>query len=202
MVPGRAAFALCCLAVFGFGATDAAVARSLRIATFGTSITKSGGWQLVLRDKLTACGVQTKIAVVAKGGATSAWALEQLPKVLEAKPDVVTIEFAMNDALNQKGVPLEDSRANLQKIVAAIAPARPVFIITNRAYGVHGAERPRLAEYYDVVREVARSAKAELVEPDYASAPQDGTGDGLHPTKDVEAKLLTPLLARAINPNC
>jgi lysophospholipase L1-like esterase len=200
MLPARAA-----LMFVGFIAALAAVpaqARSLRIVALGTSITHSVGWPADLKRALAACGVTAKVAMIAKGGATSAWGIEQLPKVRAERPDYLTVEFAINDALGAGGVPLAQSRANLAAIVAAVPRGRAVVIITNRAFRGHATARPDLPAYYQGARDVAAAEGDAVADPAWSSLPEDGTADGLHPTREAAEKLLVPLLARIIDPRC
>ena len=83
-----------------------------RIVAFGTSLTAREGWPEALAARLEAClGHPVELIRVARNGAGSDWALGQTGAVIAARPDLVLIEFAVNDADLLDGARLAVSRA-------------------------------------------------------------------------------------------
>lgn len=148
-------------------------------------------------------------------------ALDELDaRVLCHSPGAVTLEFAVNDAYSyeefpdgtrDKGITLEESRANLQALIERLQQTLPSCEITlqttNPAYDAPGqtscasSRRPQLERFYDAVRAVA-SARAlrlfdaaalwnELRQTDPARF-QASVPDGVHPTPAALRGFLVP----------
>lgn len=164
-------------------------ARPAQILAFGTSLTARAPWPEDLGDTLSAClGHPVQMARVAQNGMGSAWALEQLDRVIAARPDLVLVEFAINDADLLDGVSLRRSRAQHADLLAGLRRALPdtrVLLMTmNPVSGpLRHLQRPRLGAYYGMYHELAAAHGAGLADlyPRWqASGPAD-LPDGLHP---------------------
>jgi lysophospholipase L1-like esterase len=133
---------------------------------------------------------------------TSDWGLEQLGRVASLKPDIVLVEFAMNDANWRRFVSRERSRANTVAIGRGIqdrVPGAKVFLVTtNVVHGLRGMMRPTVGAYYGQYRDVAASEGLRLIdlEPIWAALPRDSlrrsVPDGVHPTPEAFAKIALP----------
>src|SRR5690348_9715726 len=85
-------------------------ASALEISTLGTSITAGNRWQPMVQRALERCGVgQVSMSNYGKAGQTIAWGIENIARAVEHKPDILIVEFAINDARSEGGVPLEES---------------------------------------------------------------------------------------------
>ena len=51
------------------------------------------------------------------GGATSAWGLDQVDVVIAKAPDLIVLEFAINDADLGRGLSLAESRDNHRSLI-------------------------------------------------------------------------------------
>ena len=138
---------------------------------------------------------------MAKAGANSDWGLAQVPGIVALSPDLVLIEFAINDADMLDGVALERSRGNLRAIIAGVRDSRPEALIviasTNPVSGLRGAKRPFLAEYYTAARAVAGETGAAFFDGTarWRADPQPGDlSDGLHPADAATARVIVPAL--------
>jgi lysophospholipase L1-like esterase len=143
-----------------------------------------------------------------KSGASSSWGAAQVERIVARRPDVVLIEFSVNDASWLRGVSLNRSRKNIEEIVGLIRNRRPgtkVYLMTmNPVCGLRGWIRPRLQAYYDLYGELAKELEIGhidhrpswkgLTEPELAGA----IPDGLHPTQEMAAQLIVPTIARAL----
>src|SRR5690606_22540723 len=77
----------------------------LRIVVVGTSLTARYNWPDRLETALMGCLDQpVEVETLARAGASIAWGTRQAATVLELKPDLVLIEFAINDADLRDGV--------------------------------------------------------------------------------------------------
>ncbi len=92
----------------------------MHIVTFGTSLTARGGWQNALAISLERCiGKPVRVTNLAKNGASSDWGFANTDKVIASKPDVVLIEFSINDAALNRVLTPRASAANVRSIVRA-----------------------------------------------------------------------------------
>jgi len=99
----------------------------------------------------------------AVAGENSRQGFAQLDKVLAYdNPSAVFIEFAMNDAHTKFNISLEESRSNLQTMVNTIhtwaadnSKTVDIVLLTMNDVSVYDVNRSNLADYYQVVRDVA-----------------------------------------------
>lgn len=203
----RSAAAL--LAVIGLSLLPnaGAAADRIGIVAFGTSLTANGGWQDELAGRLGACRDATvELHTVALPGANSHWALETLDKVIARAPDIVLIEFSINDASLLHGMPADQSRANTEAIIARLEAAVPqvqiVLMTMNPAAGLRAMTRPFLGDFYKVYREIA--AEHQVLLADLARRWEadgrwpDALPDGLHPTAEAARAVVVPELLRLL----
>jgi acyl-CoA thioesterase-1 len=98
-----------------------ALESTLVVATYGTSLTADGLWQPQLQQRLAQCLHRpVRVLNFGKGGTASSWGKKNVQSVIAARPDVVLIEFAINDAYKPHGISLEQSYDNTRAIVDEI----------------------------------------------------------------------------------
>lgn len=139
------------------------------IVVYGTSLSDCPkGWPLMLQDSLNAV-YPGKVEVInsAKGAMWSTLGVQNLDKrVLEKKPDLVLMEFAINDAYLPYNTSLMVCQLNLEYMIDRIQEAYPkceiILQVMNMPYGE--AERPNLEAYYNVYRKVAKKRKLKLID--------------------------------------
>jgi acyl-CoA thioesterase I len=94
------------------------------IVCFGDSLTEGHGAEFgksypdFLQSDLDARGYHYRVVNLGVSGNTTKDGVERLSEVLAFKPAIVIVEFGGNDGL--RGLRIEDTRANLDKIVAAL----------------------------------------------------------------------------------
>src|SRR4051794_35875878 len=124
MKPWRATMAILVSFHAGGGAVFAEAStegKPMKVAALGTSLTHGGGWLKRLEHELNGCLKQSvDVLDFGRDGATSDWGVAILDKVIHAQPDVVLIEFSINDAAWFKGISLRQSRANVETIVRTL----------------------------------------------------------------------------------
>lgn len=183
--------------------------KPLRIVSFGTSLSAGGGWQADLRARLQhELHSDVEVLIHARPGASSAWGVASVADVVALDPDLVLIEFAINDASILRGVSLGQSRANLLCMVTALqaaAPGRQILLMTmNPALGLKGLVRPLLGRYYGLCRQLATELGLGFVDlhQQWAELPRgelrQAIPDGLHPTPEAGKQVIVAPLARAI----
>ncbi|MBO4548371.1 MAG: hypothetical protein J5758_04065, partial [Abditibacteriota bacterium] len=74
--------------------------KARTLVTYGTSLTETGGWVDMIRAKLAEkYGDNARVINGAKSAMWSGWGVDNLDeRVLSHDPDLVILEFAVNDA--------------------------------------------------------------------------------------------------------
>lgn len=203
---------LACLALTAPQMLRAQEERPLRIVTFGSSLTANYDWPDRLAGALTTCsGQQVHVTKIAMPGADVSWALTQTDRVLAADPDMVLIEFAINDADIFDGLWLGSARQAydtlLTRLGADLPDARLVLMSMSPAQGPRGWKRPRLARHYAQQGEIADAYGLEFIDihARWQALPRAQRGlerDGLHPDKEVAAQVILPALTQRLAPGC
>ena len=181
----------------------------LTLATLGTSLTLNGGWQAPLRLALESCsGRSISVLNFGGGGMASDWGVLQLPALIAANPNIVLIEFSINDAYTPYGITLAQSSAQLSVLVDLLRNNNifPVLMTMNQTHGDVAQWRPRLADYYETCRHVGLATKAPLIDNAnvWASYSPEALAaaipDGVHPTPEAVSAVLVPLAVQALCP--
>jgi lysophospholipase L1-like esterase len=146
--------------------------------------------------------------VTARPGAASDWGLRAVQDALSHKPDLLFVEFAINDASLWRGLSLARSEANHRKIIAAARAAgtHPVLVTMSVALGRKALERPGLAAYHHLYRRLADETGAGLIDlaPAWlALTPAEAAAalpDDLHPTAEAVGRIAVPRYVQALRP--
>ena len=202
--------------------------RRVLIVVMGTSL--SGGrwrWVNVLKDWLDVefPGMATifneAIGASASGkGPGNLFGhsgLDVLPRVIAHRPDAVFIEFAINDAYIPYGISLSDARSNLETMIERILQAKSnteIILQTmncvldmNAPGRDYASDRPELAEYSAMYREVAQNRSLLIIDhfPHWHRLLKhdldrfiDLVPDGMHPHDDAYRDVVFPELQRAL----
>lgn len=198
---------ICAVAgAIGWSSPVAAQGAPLRIVTVGTSLTAVGGWQAPLEQALAACtGRPVTVVNLGVGSTHSGHGLTRVAAVLEARPEIVLYEFAMNDAYVAFNIPLETARANTLSFLDQVAPHARVLLMTmNPTHGEVAGVRPHLARYYDLYRQIAGERGLRLIDHAAAWGARSDLAtaipDGVHPTPEAASAVMVPAIARALCP--
>ena len=179
--------------------------RPLRITLFGTSLTANYDWPERLAARLATClRSPSLISRVTRPGAGSEWGLTQVAEVAATTPDILLMEFAINDADLRDGQSLASSTVTHRSLVAALQATLPdtriVLMTMSPAQGPRGWIRPWLGAHYAMYRDLTAERGVGLIDlyPRWLALPRDERGlraDGLHPDRDVAARMIVPVLA-------
>lgn len=184
-----------------------------RIVVYGTSLTASSAWPAGLQETLRKTyGRKAKLINSGGGGMDSRWGLSNLAqRVIRQRPDVVFIEFAINDALEKSGLDVAESMANLTTMVTRIRRDLPycdlVVMIMNPPTGDALKKRPDYADYAAGYRRVAEKLSCRLI--DFSALWNDliheqpelwqrYAPDGLHPNPQASREIILPFLLEKI----
>ncbi|MFP6677954.1 MAG: SGNH/GDSL hydrolase family protein [Pirellulaceae bacterium] len=208
----------------------AASSSSVTIVTLGDSITKgvrSGVtaeqvFGSLVESQLRESGRSVRVINVGIGGERTDQALRRLDRILDLKPDIVTVMYGTNDSYVDKGkiqsrITLDAYRSNLKKLVSELLRRgiQPVLMTEPRwadDAGTNGlGENPnvRLDPYVVACRETAHEWRVPLVDNfakwtesrDKEVNLRDWTTDGCHPNptghREIAAAML-PVIEQAL----
>lgn len=185
-----------------------------RIVVYGTSLSAvKEGWAAMLEDNLNA-RYPGKVEVInnAQAAMWSTWGVENLrERVLEQKPDMVIIEFAMNDAYLPYTTSLEAAKLNLEYMVLRVRELYPecsIFIqVMNMPIAEHKTQRPDIELYYKLYRKEAKKLHIKLIDhyEYWISILRKGeeeflkyVPDGIHPNIEAQKELVLPHILKAL----
>jgi len=141
-----------------------------KIVAYGTSLTAKGAWCTLLSNELEKRfpGL-TDVVNSGESAMNSQWAVENLSeKVLAQKPDVLFIEFAVNDAFGEYGISISAARINLKYIIERVATDCPdcelILMTMNPPTEIHLEKRPAYEMYYKLYRDIAEERSLTLID--------------------------------------
>jgi lysophospholipase L1-like esterase len=200
------------------GSQDALIAhlkagRAQSIVTYGTSLTAGGAWVGQLQGALDRQfpGL-TKVVNSGAGAMWSKWGVEHLEeRVIGKQPDAVLIEFAINDAFLEYKTSTQQARTNLEQMIDRIVQSHPqcqvILMTMNPPIGVHRERRPKVDDYYEVYRQVARARNLLLIDhhPNWTKVLQEDAAtfnryvpDGIHPDALGCERVILPQLLKSL----
>ncbi|MCE2713687.1 MAG: arylesterase [Acidibacter sp.] len=163
----------------------------------GYGLAANEGWVSLLQNRLKTQGYGYRVVNASVTGETTTGGLARLPRALSLhQPVIVVIELGGNDGL--RGLPLDTSRANLQKMIDLSRSAGAAVLLLGMKippnYG------PRYAsEFERLYADLARRNKLAF-EPFFLDkiALADGMmqEDGIHPTAKAQPIMLETLWPR------
>ena len=183
------------------------------IVTYGTSLTAGGAWVKQLQQALdSSYPRKAKVINSGKGAMWSKWGVDNLDqRVIEKNPDMVLIEFAINDAFLRYKTSVKQAQNNLENMTERILKAHPkceiILMVMNPPIGAHLERRPKIKEYYQMYREVAKERKFLLIDhyPNWekilnkdADLFNKYVPDGIHPGPEGCKEVITPKMIKAL----
>jgi acyl-CoA thioesterase I len=143
-----------------------------RIVVYGTSLTALP-WSTWAQDMQTAYDAQypglVQVINSGSGGKWSGWGVENLDRRVIAKnPDMVIIEFGINDAYLEYETSVELAHANLENMIDRILAAHPkceiILMTMNPPVDIHLSRRPNIDAYYQMYRDTAKARNLPLID--------------------------------------
>jgi acyl-CoA thioesterase-1 len=159
--------------------------NEVRIVTLGDSITRGvragvkpeETFAAVLQDSLRKKKITARVINVGIGGERTDQALARLAKgVIALKPQIVTVMYGTNDSYVDPGqkeprLTIKQYEDNLNKLIAELQKAgiKPVLMTppcwgAKAKNGIGENPKPRLEQYVDACRKVAKETKTPLVD--------------------------------------
>ncbi|BCM92028.1 hypothetical protein IAD21_03907 [Abditibacteriota bacterium] len=182
------------------------------VVVYGTSLTRNGAWTTAVQNWLDKQypGQITFFNSGLSGQNSDEGVAQMQDQLLAHKPDLVFIEFAINDAHKKFEMPVERGASNLDQIVRAVRAQNPNSAIVlqvmdvpwdapngNRSF----SDRPQLQGFNDNYRTYARQHALPLIDhnPDWLRLKDTEPDkyhtylpDGLHPNKDGDLAVNWP----------
>ena len=188
------------------------------VVIYGTSLSKGGAWVPQLQATFDARFPSlVTLTNSARGGQHSGWGATHVDSAVVAlKPDVVFIEFAINDAVTRFDLSLDTIRRNvdtlLDRIAAGLPSSEVILQIMNPAFGKaegESAHRRNQDAYQQIYRDAAKRRGLLLVDHSVAwnhllaaegeAAVKKLLPDGVHPNVEGWRRIVTPTLHRALD---
>ncbi len=163
--------------------------NSKRIVCFGNSLTAGYGidpsqaWPALLEEKIRKAGYDYEVINAGLSGETSAGGLNRIDWILRKPVDIFILELGGNDGL--RGLPLQQTRKNLQAIIDRVKSKHPEAHIVITGMMVP----PNMGEMYgdeflQIFPELAEKNDARLIPfllEGVGGDPDLNLPDGIHP---------------------
>lgn len=181
------------------------------ILVFGDSLTAGYGlddvndaYPALIQNKIDSLSLKYTVINSGLSGETTAGGKNRINWVLNQKIDVFILELGANDGL--RGVPLEETRANLQAIIDAVLEKNAATKII-----LAGMQLPPnmgqdyITEFKSIFPELAKKNNLSLIPfllKDVGGIPELNQADGIHPTVEgqkILAKNVWTVLEPIIN---
>lgn len=162
------------------------------ILFFGNSLTAGYGLEpeeafpALIQDKVDSLGLDYEVVNAGLSGETTASGKNRVEWVLNQDVDIFVLELGANDGL--RGIPLEETRGNLQEIIDIVKEKNPEAEIVLAGMQIPpnmGAEYT--SEFRNIFPQLAEKNNVKLIPfllEDVAGIPELNQGDGIHPTAE------------------
>ncbi len=138
----------------------------------------------VIQNKLDSLQLDYEVINAGLSGETTASGKNRLSWVLNQKVDIFVLELGANDGL--RGIPLEETRKNLQAIIKTVQEKNPSTKIVLAGMQIPpNMGKEYTSEFRDIFPELAKKNKAALIPfllDDVAGNSELNQDDGIHPT--------------------
>jgi acyl-CoA thioesterase-1 len=186
--------------------------RDQTVVIYGTSLSSGGNGRAwmgeVARQLNGKYGKHLDYYLSGKGGMWSTWGVQHLEdSVIHKEPDVVIIEFAINDAFYKYNTSVEVARLNLEYMIDRIhlsdESCEIILQVMNMPVGKSAQYRPELDRYYNMYREVARERGLLLIDhfENWQRILNQGKDvflkyvpDGIHPSNESGKTIIAPFI--------
>jgi acyl-CoA thioesterase-1 len=185
-------------------APETADTRPLIVA-FGDSLSAGFGvdpgesYPDFLQKLLDEAGLRYRVVNAGVSGDTTSSGLTRAASIAAMKPALVILELGGNDGL--RGLPLEETRANLERIVEILAPTGATIVLAGMTLPPnYGPDY--IARFEAIYRDLAARRNLPLIPfllEGVARRPELMQSDGIHPTADGN-RLVARTVFEAIAP--
>ena len=162
------------------------------ILFFGDSLTAGYGIELeeafpaLIQQRLDSLGLQYTVLNSGLSGETTSGGLNRIDWVLNQKVDIFVLELGANDGL--RGIPLDQTRTNLQAIIDKVKQKNPETEIVLVGMQIPPNMGPEYTgEFRKIFPELAQQNEIPLIPfllDGVAGIPELNLEDGIHPTPE------------------
>jgi acyl-CoA thioesterase I len=168
----------------------------------GVAITPRQAWPMLLVEKLRLIGPNFRVINASASGGTTEGGLRRLPPHLEHPIDIFILELGINDAFN--GIPLEQTRANLQSIIDQVKARNPKasIVVVGIQFPIAAPDSEYAAAFVKMFGELAAKNHAALVPnllEGVVGEPKLNLPDRIHPNA-AGHKILVENVWRVLEP--
>jgi acyl-CoA thioesterase-1 len=166
--------------------------RLRNIVFFGNSLTAGYGldpreaFPALIQNKLDSLGLKYSVINAGLSGETTSGGDSRVDWVLNQKPDVFILELGANDGL--RGIPLDETRANLQSIIDKVRKKNPEVKIVLAGMQIPPNMGPEYtSEFRTIFPDLAKANGIALIPfllDGVAGNPDLNQRDGIHPTAE------------------
>jgi acyl-CoA thioesterase-1 len=177
------------------------------ILFFGTSLTAGMGldpndaYPAVIQKKLDSLNLSYQVVNAGLSGETTASGINRIDWVLNQEVDVFVLELGANDGL--RGIPLDETRKNLQAIIDRVRSKNPETKIILAGMQIPpNLGQEYTSEFRNIFPELAKKNNIGLIPfllEDVAGNPELNQQDGIHPTAKGQ-KILAGNVWEALEP--
>jgi len=154
--------------------------------TAGYGLEQGEGFPEILQQKIDSLGLSYQVVNAGLSGETSAGGKNRIDWVLKQNVDVFVLELGANDGL--RGIPLEETRNNLQQIIDFVREQNPdIEIILAGMQIPPNMGQDYTSEFKAIFPELAKKNEVHLIPfllKDVAGNPDLNQEDGIHPTAE------------------
>lgn len=154
--------------------------------TAGMGLETSEAFPALIQNKIDSLGLDYKVVNAGLSGETTASGINRIDWVLKQNVDIFVLELGANDGL--RGIPLSETRKNLQDIIDAVKSKNP-----NTKIILAGMQIPPnmgqdyTTEFRNIFPELAEKNDIALIPfllDGVAGNPDLNQSDGIHPTAE------------------
>jgi acyl-CoA thioesterase-1 len=186
-----------------------AVAESNVILFFGNSLTAGMGldpneaFPALIQKKIDSLQLSYKVVNAGLSGETTASGKNRIGWVLNNDIEVFVLELGANDGL--RGIPLDETRSNLQEIIDVVKQKNPDTTIILAGMQIPpNMGQDYTSEFKEIFPDLAKRNNIGLIPfllEDVAGNPELNQPDGIHPTAEgqkIIANNIWPIIAKVI----
>ncbi|TDN79650.1 acyl-CoA thioesterase-1 [Salegentibacter sp. 24] len=154
--------------------------------TAGMGLEPSQAYPALIQNRLDSLGYQYEVVNAGLSGETTASGKNRINWVLDQDVDIFVLELGANDGL--RGIPIEETKRNLQDIITTVKKENPDTKIVLAGMQIP----PNMGETYttdfkNIFPELAKKNEVALIPfllEGVAGDPELNQQDGIHPTAD------------------
>ncbi|NNJ89851.1 MAG: arylesterase [Eudoraea sp.] len=188
--------------------TDTVASSDIKtILFFGNSLTAGMGLEPekafpgIIQDKIDSLGIKYRVINAGLSGETTASGENRIDWLMNQQVDIFVLELGANDGL--RGIPLSETKENLQAIINAVRTKNPDIKIVLAGMQIPpNMGQDYTGEFRQIFPTLAEENEAYLIPfllENVAGIPELNQADGIHPTEEGQ-RIVAKNVWTIINP--